>query len=106
MEAHVRQQLLSNMYFHQLQKNLYYNRFYNSSAILQCLHNKLVTNNKAIYLIGIDLNDGTLKYNILLPIVPGVFDGVGESVAVDPLSGDVFVEGRISVYGYEHTIYR
>jgi hypothetical protein len=58
-----------------------------------------------VYLIGLDLNDGTLKYQLALPFVAGNLFGIG-SLAVDSLTGDVFVEGVTSTGVENQTIFR
>jgi hypothetical protein len=56
-------------------------------------------------LIGLNLADGTTKYQITLPFSESFFVGAGQGLDVDPLSGDVFVFGRENQTG-PHTLLR
>jgi len=59
-----------------------------------------------VMLLGLSLNDGSIKTNIQLPFTAVVFIGVGQSVDVDPVTGDVFVSGKDPSVGDKHRIYR
>jgi hypothetical protein len=50
--------------------------------------------NGSVYLIGLNLADGTAKYQITLPFTESIFVGAGQGLDVDPKNGDVFVFGR------------
>ncbi len=56
--------------------------------------------------MGLSLADGSVTTQIVLPFTPGTFVGVGESVAVEPVTGDLFVSGRDPSVGEQHRIYR
>ena len=44
---------------------------------------------------GFSLDTGDVTVKVALPFAEGVFVGVGQALDVDPLSGDVFVVGRL-----------
>ena len=49
----------------------------------------------ATTLYGFSLDTGDVTVKVALPFAEGVFVGVGQALDVDPLSGDVFVVGRL-----------
>jgi len=59
-----------------------------------------------VILLGLSLNDGSIKTNIKLPFNAGTFVGVGQSVNLDPVTGDLFVSGRDPSVANKHQIYR
>jgi len=59
-----------------------------------------------VLLIGLSLDDGTVTKQIPLPFSAGGFIGVGQSVNIDPTSGDIFVSGRDPSVNNQHRIYR
>ncbi len=43
------------------------------------------------HLIGIHLNNGSILYNVAMPFKEYSYVGIGQTINVDPVSGDVFV---------------
>jgi hypothetical protein len=68
---------------------------------------KLVTDSSSVVrLIGLDLNDGQLSYDIALPIWSNTWVGAGQYLAVNPLNGEVFVGGPNNSDIIYHAIYK
>eukprot|EP00051_Salpingoeca_urceolata_P031321 m.11184 g.11184 ORF g.11184 m.11184 type:complete len:335 (-) comp3949_c0_seq1:245-1249(-) len=55
-------------------------------------------------LLGLDLDTGATRTSAPLPFAESGFVGVGQTVDVDPESGDVFLSGRLTATGPHHLL--
>jgi len=62
--------------------------------------------NHIVSLIGMNLTNGDITFQINLPFTTDIFVGVGQTCNVEPNSGDVFVSGRDENIGGQHHILR
>jgi len=57
-----------------------------------------------VYLIGLSLKDGTLRYSVRLPFKTSVLVGVGQTCNVIPATGEVLVSGRDRIRARHHVL--
>jgi len=77
-----------------------------TNEVIYLIASDLSSTPNQVVLLGLSLNDGSIKTKIRLPFSVGAFIGVGQNVNFDPISGDVFVSGRDPSVDDKHRIYR